>query len=97
MTRAETKLHQGAEGLWPGSGDDLVTVYRAFTGRSDSFWCAAMIAAMLRGMGTREKALASLRERVPRAGRPGPKMQRAEAALAALDRLDRHANKGLPV
>ena len=88
MTRTERKLHEGAEHLWPGSGDDLAIVYRAFAAHGAvAYWCAATIATMLHGLVPRAEAIDTLRTHLPRATRPGPKMDRATAADAALDRL----------
>lgn len=94
MTRTECKLFDGANLHWPGSGMDLVTVYRAFPGRELRLWAAAMIAVLLREPRDRTGCLAEMRKRLPKVTRQGPKALRVDAAKLALDRLEdavRHA------
>ena len=89
MTRTEKKLHLGAEYWWPGSGDDLVLVYRAYAAdRQMSLWAAVTLASLLRQPEERRGCLAELRKGLPTSTRLGPKQGRIKAALAALDHLD---------
>lgn len=88
MTPTERKLHSGAELHWPGSGDDLVTVYRAAPDREVRLYFAVTMAVLLRNQDQRSKCLESLARRLPTVSRSGPKRDRIEAALAALERLE---------
>lgn len=88
MTRTEQLLHDGAEHHWPGSGDDLVIVYRAANDREQRLYFAATISALLRNQDQRSKCLESLARRLPTVSRSGPKRDRIEAARKALERLE---------
>lgn len=89
MTRAERALHSGAEGHWPGSGDDLVTVYRAYAPeREGALWAAVTLSSLLQSTAARASCLEALRRRLPvSTRRGGPKAARRAAAMEAIDRL----------
>lgn len=90
MTRTEKKLHVGAEQWWPGSGDDLVLVYRSYNqdgDRGGSMWAAATIAVLLREPAARSRCLAELTDKLPTSSKIGPKHDRSCAAAVALTRL----------
>lgn len=87
MMRGEANLRAGADRLWPGTADDLVAVYAALNCREHGLWATMTIRVLLTMAQERVSCLAALRRRIPRASRRGPKRDREEAAMAALDRL----------
>lgn len=90
VTRTERSLYRGAERHWPGCGDDLVVVYRAYApeDREGALWAAATLSSLLQSTAARASCLEALRRRLPvSTRRGGPKAARRAAAMEAIDRL----------
>jgi hypothetical protein len=94
MPKDETDLRHGAAVLWPGSSEYLVTVYQCLKHAKRGGWllAGATINSLLNGpKSERAGCLRHLRSQVEDAisTRNGPKRERYDAAIKALDRLDR--------
>lgn len=88
MTRYERQLHDGAERLWLGSGDDLLLVRRGFDTISDFALAAGDFSNAWWDARGRGRVLTRLWESLPHNARPGSsRCVRVEAAQDAIRRL----------
>jgi hypothetical protein len=83
------QMREWADARWPGSGSELVAVYMCLA-HVDWLSALMLIRAAVGNPILRADSLMALRQKVEgqRSSKRGPKLERYEAAKAALDRLD---------